>query len=263
MIQSNALCRPLSILAAALLATLTTTLVQAETAPPPPSPIAEAFVCKYNDGKDRDDLLAARDYYAKQAARAKVPLGLAVVLHAFKGVDNADFVWLAFHENLTAFGASTQAEFAAPELASVNDRFAAVATCQSNLGLVYPIFQSRAEVSADPTFIASSACNAHAPMGMGARRDLAGHISGVLSSLDSFKEAFAWAIEPTTGTANSADVYFFVAHDNAAGWAKRTAELVASEGGQRLGRHFDSAMECSRSLWRSERVLGESPPAAQ
>ena len=43
--------------------------VNAEEAQPPG--VIETWTCSYNPGKDIDDVLAARDYYVKQAARSR------------------------------------------------------------------------------------------------------------------------------------------------------------------------------------------------
>ena len=59
--------KPISLLAclmALALAFLGST-TQAAEAPPPV--VLETFACNYHDGKDMDDLLAARDYMVKQA----------------------------------------------------------------------------------------------------------------------------------------------------------------------------------------------------
>ena len=43
-------------------------------APPPPG-VMETYACMFNPGKDMDDLMAARDYYVKQAEKAGIKLG--------------------------------------------------------------------------------------------------------------------------------------------------------------------------------------------
>lgn len=252
-------CRVLGFLATSIL-TLSGAIANAEEAPPPPG-ITESFACSYNPGKDRDDLLAARDYYVRQAAKANIDLGLSVVLNQFKGSAPFDFAWLTFHQNLAAFGAATDAEAAAPELATVGARFDAVATCTANLGAIRPVFQDRSAMAEDPTFIALNACSARGTMSAGDIQDLRGHINGTLGSMDSFKNVFMFSIQPITTNANSADVYLFTAHDNTTGWANRMSELRASEAGQSLGRHFEKTMECNTSLWQSERVIGDAAPA--
>lgn len=252
--------RVLGFLATSFLA-LTGITANAAEAPPPPG-ITEGFVCSYNPGKDRDDLLAARDYYVRQAAKANIDLGLSVVMHQFKGSAPFDFLWLSMHQNLAAFGAATDAEAAAPELASVGTRFDAVATCTANLGAIRGVFQDPSVMAEDPSFVALNACSARGTMSPGDIQDLRGHINGALGSLDSFKNVFMFSIQPITTNANSADVYLFTAHDNTTGWANRMSELRASEAGQSLLRHFEKTMECNTSLWNSERVIGERQPAA-
>ena len=43
---------------------------QAEEAQSPG--VTEVFQCSYNDGKDWDDLMSARDYFLKQASKAGI-----------------------------------------------------------------------------------------------------------------------------------------------------------------------------------------------
>jgi hypothetical protein len=237
-------------------------IVNAAEAPPPPG-ITEVFLCNYNDGKDADDLRSARDYYVKQAAKAKLTPRFSVAMHLFKGSVPADFLWVTFHESLNTFGADADAGLAAAELTSANARFDTVANCEANVATMRPVFQSPAVLNGrpDPTFASTSACNARGPMNAGDRQDLLEHINDVLGGMDSFKTAFSFAMQPMTSTATSADVYFFNIHDSAAGWANRMSELSGSAEGQSLRRHFEAVLECSTSLWRTERMVGERPSA--
>lgn len=231
----------------------------AEDAAPAQPYVAEAFSCSYKAGKDRADLLSARDYYVKQAARADVKLPPSVVWHQFKGNSPADFVWLTFHENLSAFGAQSAAEMGATEMANVAARFDSVADCTANMGTLRPVFQSPQAAKADPKFVTSSACTTRGDMSPGDVADLRGHIGDVLGGLASYQTTFAFSIVPMTAGPDAPDVYLIGAHDDVAGWAKRSTELQQSEAGQSLARHFAKTMECNTSLWHSERVVGERP----
>ncbi|MCZ6860998.1 MAG: hypothetical protein O7I42_12120 [Alphaproteobacteria bacterium] len=100
-----------------------------QAADAPPSVLLETFACSYHDGKDMDDLLAARDYMVKQADKAGVSLAPSYVWSRFKGGPDLDTIWFTVHEDLTAFAAESEAFGAAPELAGVNARFGTVASC--------------------------------------------------------------------------------------------------------------------------------------
>ena len=101
--------------------------VNAEEAQPPG--VLETWTCSYNTGKDIDDVLAARDYYVKQAAKAGVDIGPTYLWSLIKGDLPFDIVWLAPHQNLGAYAALSDAQAAAPELSDVTARFYSAATC--------------------------------------------------------------------------------------------------------------------------------------
>lgn len=229
--------------------------VSAAEEPPPEPGVAEAFFCNYNPGKDRDDLMSAKDYYVKQAAKAGITPEPAFLWTPFKGNAPIDFLWMNVHENMKAFGASTDAGMASSEMDSVNARFDSVAKCQSNLGALRTIREAELNDPTPPALISAASCNTHGPVTQGDVLDMRNHINSVLGAMPSFKNVPMYSIVPLTTSAESPDVFLFTVHESAAGWANRTSELQASPEGQSLRRHFDAMMECHPSLWFGEQLI--------
>lgn len=251
----NRLTVPLSTLLATLLTLCSAGSFAAEAQPQPPG-IVEAFTCKYNAGKDRDDLLAARDYMLKQASKAGLSPEPSFLWHRFKGSVPADIVWLTMHESLEAFGASVDAAAAASAMAGVTARFDAVGNCVANVATIRNVYQGESPTTGTSAFIASNACNTRGAMTPGDVLDLRGHINDVMGASDAFKKVSIYALQPITSTATLPDVYLFGVYENASAWAKATAEMAQSEAGQSLRRHFEKVLECSSSMWTGEQVVG-------
>ncbi|MGI9325122.1 MAG: hypothetical protein ACR2PZ_07875 [Pseudomonadales bacterium] len=232
--------------------------VIAADGPPPEPGVAEAFFCNYKPGKDRGDLMSAKDYYVKQAAKAGITPDTSFLWTLFKGSAPVDFLWMSVHENMKAFGASTDASMASSEMDSVGARFDSVAKCQSNIGALRTIREAELNVEKPPALISAASCNTHGPITQGDVMDMRNHINSVLGAIPSFKNVPMYSIVPLTTNPESPDVFLFSVHDSVAGWATRTGELQASAEGKSLRRHFDAMMECHPSLWFGEQLI--APP---
>ncbi len=223
---------------------------------PPPATV-EGYMCNYLPGKDRDDLLAARDNLVKAAQKAGIALAPSVVWHQFKGSAPAQFVWLAMHESTAAFGSAADAIMANEGTAAAMARFRTVADCRANLAIGHVVRQVENPPMGDGTTLVSTrACTAKMPVTQGDKMDMGRHINSVLGSIDSFKEVPVYALEPMTGQMPGApDVIFVGVHKSVGSWAAATSELAASPAGQSLRRHFDTMLDCAVTLWRGERVI--------
>ncbi|MEM9620400.1 MAG: hypothetical protein AAF993_02045 [Pseudomonadota bacterium] len=230
---------------------------QAQEAAPPA--VVETFTCSYNPGQDEDDLMSARDYYVKQAEKAGVTLGPAYTWSLLKGDVNFDFVWLAPHQNFSAFAAAFDAEAGASALADVPARFDAVADCRAGLGTIHALHVEEG-ASASPSFITSNACRLHEGMGAEQMRDLGGHISAVMAELGDAAPQATYAIAPTTRGPNMPDMVIFSVNESATSYAEFVAQLYGTDAGQRLIRHFNMLGNCGNAMWAGQQVI-EGPPA--
>jgi len=176
------------------------------------------------------------------------------VWHAFKGNVGVDFVWLSVHESPIAFGKATDAGMGVPEMQSALQRFETVANCSPGLALGYEVIASDRAFEA-PSYIASNACNLRDDTTMADLGDLAGHIRGTIGGMESWNGVPFYALDPITGGPNSPDRVIFTVHENATAWATRMGDLVTSDAGQALGRHFGKLMDCSVAFWLGEQVI--------
>jgi hypothetical protein len=224
-------------------------------APPPPG-LMETYGCMFKQGKDMDDLMAARDYYVKQADKAGIKLNDEFVWTQIKGSAPVDFIWLAPHQSLAAFAAATDAAAASDEMASAEARFNEVVSCQAQIGAARIIYQpDPMPERVDPALVSTSACNYKHGRSSEDMPDLVGHIRGVMGEMGDAAPNFAFGVAPITGGPDSADVYLAAAFSNATHWANWVQGLGSSESGARLGRHFDTMLDCSRAMWSSTRVV--------
>ena len=230
---------------------------QAEEASPPV--LLESFACSYHDGKDRDDLLTARDYMVKQAAKAEMSLTTSYVWHRYKGGPDLDHVWFSVHESLATFAAQSEAFGAAPEMADVEARFESVAECDSNIAMARPVFQgSESSNDGGTAFIASNACMVQPGTSPADLIDLENHIRDVLGGISEYNASSVFMATPMTAGPNSADAYLFAVHPSQSQWAATSAAFQASAGRDSLVRHFQAVLDCKTSLWFSEQVVGEA-----
>lgn len=234
--------------------------VNAEEAQPPG--VLETFTCSYNAGKDIDDVLAARDYYVKQAAKAGVDIGPAYLWTLIKGDLPFDIVWLAPHQNLGAYAASADAQAAAPELSDVLARFNSAGTCTPRLGTTRTVFQREVPDRADaPAIVTAFACGVRegvTPVGIA---DLEGHIADVLGGMEDNAPNVVFSLTPTTGGANTPDWLLFSVFDSMTSWANFVGGLFSSDAGQQLVRHLNAVADCDQAIWGSQRVI--APPASE
>lgn len=234
------------------------TIASAEEAAGPT--ILENWSCTYKPGKDRDDLMATRDYMVRQAAKAEMALADSYVWHSYKGGPDLDHIWFNVHDNLEAFAATSTAFGAAPEMSGVSDRFDAVADCQSNVSTVRAVFQG-ADVNEDDdsggtAFVASSACMLNGGVSEADIVDLENHIRGVLGSVDEYSNATVFFASPMTNSPNGSDMYVFGVHESLNSYAAASRGFQSSPGRDSLVRHFNGMMDCSSAWWSSEQVVG-------
>ena len=231
----------------------------AEEAQPPG--VLETWTCSYNPGKDIDDVLSARDYYVKQAAKAGVDIGPTYLWSLIKGDLPFDLVWLAPHQNLAAYAASADAQAAAPELSDVTARFYDAATCTPRLGTIQPVFQREVPDRGDaPAIVTAFACGLRQGVDPGVdMADLRGHIGEVLASMGDTAPSTVFAMTPTTGGINTPDWLLFSVFDNMTSWANFVGGLLGSDAGQQLVRHFGAVADCEQAIWGSQRTI--APPA--
>ena len=231
----------------------------ANAAEPPPAPIMETYTCSYQDGKGEKDLMAARDYYLKQADKAGIKPGASYLLSLFKGGLPFDQVWMTPHSSLSAFAAATDAEAASADMADVVTRFEAVVDCTANLNNLTMVFQRDGYTpDGSPGFVSGSACMARPGVGPEQIQDLTTHIADVVGSLGSKAPNAVFMMTPITQGPTSADMVLLAGFDGVSSWADFIAAIRGSSGGPMLMRHLQAVAECDQALWYSQRVIAPS-----
>ena len=253
---TNQLVRKLALLTFAF-AGMVSIGVNAEEAQPPG--VIETWTCSYNDGKDVEDVLAARDYYVKQAAKAGVDIGPAFLWSLIKGDLPFELIWLAPHQNLSAYAASADAQAAADELSDVTARFYDAATCTPRLATTRSVFQREVPDRGDaPAIVTAFACSERQGGDAVDIADLEGHIAGVLGGMGDTAPSAVFSLTPTTGGPNTPDWVLFSVFDSMTSWANFVGGLFGSDAGQQLVRHFGGVADCEQAIWSSQRMI--APP---
>ena len=230
-------------------------LATAADAPPPPA-VLESFFCNWNPGKDMGDLMAARDGYVKAAEKAGLPLTNSFVWTRFKGISPAQVIWHNVHQNLDAWAAHEDAQYAVRDaMASAGQRLQDTMTCQPGLGTVRPVYVREGTEPGGDSVISVSACSVRHGISPANVNDLADHVAGVIGGLGDNGPNALYMISPMMSGADAPDVVLVGIHDSAAAWARVVGAVSGSEAGQRLGRHFNSTLDCTQSLWGSTQVV--------
>ena len=234
---------------------MTPFVVSAAEMPPPPG-VLDSYQCVYQPGKDIDDLMSARDFYVKQAAKGNYKTPTAYLWQLAKGSAPVDVVWFDLHENLGAFAASTDAATASAEIAVANARFEEVFTCQSGVASVQTIYQREVpELDAGPGFIASSACMLKHGQSQQNVADLVRHIAGVMEGMGDKAPAGAFIADPITSGPDTPDLYLFSLNPSVTAWSQLVGEMTTNPAGQMLGRHFNTVLDCNMSMWSGQWMI--------
>lgn len=222
-----------------------------------PPGVVETWACSYEPGKGVKDVMAARDYYVKQADKAGLTLGPAYMWTLFKGDVDFDLLWLAPHENFMAFAASADAEAAAPEIADVQARFDAVIKCKPRLSTIMPMFQRDGadDSGSGANIISTNACQLMPGVGAEEIGDLGSHINGVLGAMGDNTPSAVYAMQSMTGGQNTPEFVLFTVNDSLASYGNFIGAIGADPDGQRLGRHFNMMADCRLAMWTSQQVI--------
>lgn len=218
--------------------------------------VRETFTCNFQDGKDMEDLMAARDFYLKQAEKGGLDTPDAFVWTPVKVDVDFDFLWGQNHADMATFARRADADTGSAEAAAVAERFATVATCKSSLAMRQQFIQSEGEFEGNPAVIGISACTYQKGHGPEDLPDLLGHIAGVVDSIGRKDGFMAFAAEPMIGRArNAADVYLYGVQGSFSDWASGNAALQSAEGIESLQRHLDVILDCNQALFLGQQVV--------
>jgi hypothetical protein len=220
--------------------------------------VREVFVCSYNDGKDMDDLMSARDFYIKEAEKAGIETPTAFVWTPVKvmGTGVPDVLWFNTFDNGMAFAKSADAFAGSAAMEKVTDRFNSVMDCQSAIASREVMFDGgEFAVENPPAIIVSNACNMHQGIRYSDMGELWGHARNVLGGIEAYKNHMSFVTTPMTPGPGAPDLYLYSVHENMTAWATKRAAFQSSAGGALLASHFQSLLDCTTSVWAGQRVV--------
>ena len=227
----------------------------------PPTFIMESFACSYRDGKDADDLAAARDNYLKVADKAGIRKPRSLVWNRFKGGPDVDFLWINLHPDLATFAAHTE-DMARPDMSGAVDRFNSMSQCVSNVSTARALYNGgQPPVTNPPGLVESYGCFFAEGRGPSDLPDLGNHIARANSAMDNTESLVVVGTNPMTPGPGTPHRFVFGVHEDMSTWAARAAAMQSSEAGQSLMRHFSSVFgNCYAALWTTQvMVEGDEP----
>ena len=241
-----------------MIVALGTLQAQADSHTTPVGGVLEGHLCTYNEGQDREDLDALKDFYLKQAEKAGYKAPLAYLWTANLGVQPYDFAWVNVHESLSEFAAANDAYAASSELAQASERANKVMTCQANLSPYSYVFRKESAPEAVPLAIASYGCDLRPGQGFGELQALMDHISTVNQSMGDQALDEVVQVMPLTGDLHGPDVYVMaVSSRGASGWGEHLDAINASPAGRAVNAHFNAVLNCRMNLWNAEPFITE------
>ena len=123
------------------------------------------------------DVMSARDFYVKQAAKAGIEPPTSFVWTPYKANTAIDVLWFANYESMDEFAAHADRGMISPEMLAVQPRFDTVVKCTSFFGTRDLIFQGSEPAMVDPpAIISSKACKLNQAAENADLGDLWGHV---------------------------------------------------------------------------------------
>jgi hypothetical protein len=217
--------------------------------------MGEVFICDFDDGQGMDDLLSAKDFYLKQAAKADARTPPAFVWTPVKGGGDYDFLWFNYYQSAIDYGTTTDAWAASSDIQAALERFNKVSTCRSSLFTQEQIYQGSEALDTSSTYLQSSACNFRSGAGMSSIADLRNHITSYLDGAGTHKSFILFQRGAVTPGPNSPDIRFVSINNNATDWATRFESVNGTAGGQMLARHFQSLLDCNVTHFNSMNMV--------
>jgi hypothetical protein len=218
----------------------------------------EFWACNYKDGKDKQDLLAARDYAAAQAKRAKMAPINTFLWNLAKGDRSIDFLWMRSHATYADWASYTDTAGTHPDMAKVAGRFDAVADCYAGMAATRRLHAGSAIDNPDRYVISSLACRTKPDVTAEGLNDLETYIAEHRDLMGDAAPLYTAAYRTNTSGPRTPHWVLFDLHNSFG--ARVTYHLNATQhpGTERLNRHMDMKVECDPALWIGQRVISSN-----
>lgn len=216
--------------------------------------IREFFACNYLEGKDLDDLMAARDYAVERMGddwNATTFLWTPVM------TDNElDFLWFNQYDSMEDWGNDMQGLWNTPRYNDIIGRFNSMSSCVSGIVTHNPMYQggSFQPASDGNPVVVSFACSLRDGGTMQEVNSAVQHYQRVMNQLGTHSNFNSFMQTPVISSSGR-DVYFFGVYPSFQAYARGTATLTNSTDYASVSAHFQSQLQCATSLWEGRVIV--------
>lgn len=215
----------------------------------------EFWACSYNDGKNKSDLLAARDYAVAQASKAGITPPNTFLWTLAKGDRAIDFMWMRSHATYIDWARYNDTVGAKPQMAKVQQRFDEVATCYAGMGRIRTLYTGIPIGNPDGYLVSNRACRVKPGVKPEDLDDLEAHIARHRASLGEKASRMTAAIRPTSSGPNTPDWVVFDLYGSFSEMVASRQALEDNADSANLRRHMNMKLDCDPALWFGQRVM--------
>lgn len=218
--------------------------------------LRQVYVCNYINGADRDDLMSARDYLVNQLDKIDIELNTYLWTPVLGTRGDIDFLWQNHYADLNEWGAVADKYTRSDEGQAAQARFDEIIDCNPALNTRHELFNGGGEVGGNPPVtISVASCTLRHGKNMDSDvNDFVTHLRGTLASMDEYKSFLGYMMVPMVSP-GEVDLRFVGVYNSMTDYAAATTAMRSTEGGQMLGRHFNTVFDCNSSLWAGERII--------
>ncbi len=216
--------------------------------------VREVYACNYFEGKDRSDLMAARDYMIEHSEMGDLALVPTFLWEPLKTDNELDFLWFNEFESIEQFGQEFDEYLASPHGQMIQARFDEIVDCGTGLVTHTQIHDGGNLTVNPPAFVSSAACRLRGNHSLEEVTAAVGRFTDLIDDIGSHSESTVFMQIPLVSSTGM-DVYFFAVFDDASAWAAADAAVAGSSRGAVIGAEFQSLMRCNTSLWTADIIV--------
>ena len=216
--------------------------------------IREYYACNYLEGKDINDLMAARDYMVEQIGGNYE--GTTFLWTPIKANNDFDFLWFNQYTNLSQWGSEIQALWNTPVYLDVIQRFESMSNCVTGMVTHVPIFEGGAFQVANNSgaIVESFACTLKDGGDLAGVNSAVEHWRQVVTGLGAHSNYNAFMQIPFVSSAGR-DVFYFGVYPDFEAYAAGTTTLQNSSDHTDVLALFARQHRCDSSLWEGRPIV--------
>lgn len=215
--------------------------------------IREYYACNYLEGKDIDDLMAARDYMLERIGDEYE--GATFLWTPIKTNNDFDFLWFNQFENLNQWGTGLQSLWNTPRYLDVLGRFEAMSNCVSGMVNHVSTFEGGSfQVQGGPAVVVSYACTLKDGADLAGVNQALQHFKQVVGQMGTHSNFNAFMQTPFVSSSGR-DVFYFGVYPDLEAYAAGTTALQNSSDYAEVTAHFARLQRCDISLWEGRPIV--------